>query len=114
MRVIRPDFILADNSGNIENPMHPVSIYCEKINEGSLIYTKTVLFSVLLETKSWLQLSPDTKRRGLSSLNFISDFIRKPLWDEYMSETVTINEVEKYSGTDPTTIKSWEETGQVK
>jgi len=28
-------------------------------------------------------LSPDTKRRGLYSLNFISDFIRKPLQDEY-------------------------------
>jgi len=42
---------------------------------------KPIWFSVLPETKSWLQLSPDKRRRGLYSLNFISDFIRKPLWD---------------------------------
>ena len=36
---------------------------------------KPIWFSVLLETKSWLQ---------LYSLNFISDFIRKPLRDEYI------------------------------
>jgi len=54
------------------------------------VILKPIWFSVLLETKSWLQLSPDKRRRGLYSLNFISDFIRKPLRDEYKyQKTVT-------------------------
>ena len=42
---------------------------------------KPIWFSVLLETKSWLQ---------LYSLNFISDFIRKPLSDEYTGVYVDV------------------------
>ena len=104
----RKSAIRADNK-----PLHPgctiitILHHCSrtvsnKFNHSIIYYPafilKPIWFSVLpserltggrLETKSWLQLSPDKK--PAYSLNFISDFIRKPLRDEYISKKSWVN-----------------------